>query len=166
MTEKAKNLIREEMLNLPKEVQEAINISNWENISAEIGKEHLLDENEINTLQLETVSFLLGLIDEESYTINIEDSVGISKNEAEKIAEEVDKTIFGPIYDSFAEKIEKSLKLKNPNWKQTFDFIISGGDYSVFIKKENNLDTVFKTPKVDTLDNGSKITNIKNKFVI
>ena len=153
------------MLNLPKEVQEAIDISNWENMSAEIGKRYLLDENEINTLQLETASFLLGLVDEELYTKNIEDSVGISKNEAEKIAEEVNQKIFRPIYETLSKNIEEKLKNKSPNWKHTVDFITSGGDYSAFMEK-NNASKENEAFKTTTLDNSSKIEDIKNKFVI
>ena len=78
ITEKSKKLIGEEMLSLPKEAQDAINDSDWEKISEEIGKKHLLNENEINAFQLETASFLLGLIDEDSYALNIENNVGTS----------------------------------------------------------------------------------------
>src|SRR3989338_9583910 len=118
ITEKSKNLIKEEMLTLPKEAQYAINTSNWEKISEEIGKKYLLDEGEIETLQLETASFLLGLVDEDSYPINIEEEVGTSKAEAEKIASEAMEKIFKPIADEIDKKIKENLENKNPNHEQ------------------------------------------------
>jgi len=138
MTEKSKNLIKEEMLNLPKEVQEAINASDWEKISEEIGRKYLLDEDEINTLQLETASFLLGFVDEDSYLIDIENKVGTSKDEAEKIAEEVEQKIFTPISNAMDENIKNNLKDKTPNPEQTLNFILSGGDYSAFVQQREN----------------------------
>ena len=141
MTEKSKNLIKEEMLNLPKEAQEAINASGWEKISEEIGKKYLLDEGEIETLQLETASLLLGLIDEDSYPINIEEEVGTSRDEANKIAKEVFQKIFTPINDTLIENIKKSGKDKNPNAEQNLNFILSGGDYSTFMEERDNENT-------------------------
>jgi hypothetical protein len=166
MTEKSKKIIEEEMLNLPKEVQDAINAFSWEKTSEEIGKKYLLDENEINIFQLETASFLLGLVDEDLYPINIEEEVEISKNEAEKISEEVYQKIFNPIYDILSKNIEEKIKNKNVNWKQSLDFILSGGDYSVFIERKDNQNTSPEISGTNTLDNSSKIADIKNKFVI
>lgn len=137
MTEKSKKLIQEEMLNLPKEVREAISASAWEKISEEIGKKHLLDENEMETFQLETASFLLGLVDEDSYVGNVEDEVGTSKGEAEKIAIEVMERIFNPIVNAVEENIKKNMSGKNPSLEQSVNFILSGGDYSVFLESGN-----------------------------
>lgn len=171
MTEKSKNLIKEEMLTLPKEAQDAINASGWEKISGEIGKKYLLDENEINTLQLETASFLLGLVDEDLYPINIENSVGVSKREALKIAEEANQKIFTPIYSVLEENIKKNLKNKNPNATQTLNFILSGGDYSAFVEERGamaptNTNIQNTNTPINTPISNSKMTDIKRKFVI
>ncbi|MDD5720944.1 MAG: hypothetical protein PHT16_00645 [Candidatus Pacebacteria bacterium] len=133
MTEKSKKLIQEEMLNLPKEAQDAINASNWEKQSEEIGKKYLLNEDEIYTFQLETACFLLGLIDEDQYQKNIEDGIGTSKAEAEKISEEVIQKILIPINDLFVKNIKKSDKVKNATAEQNLNFILSGGDYTAFL---------------------------------
>ncbi|MFA5095537.1 MAG: hypothetical protein WC447_02680 [Candidatus Paceibacterota bacterium] len=166
MTEKLKQKIKEEMINLPKESQDAINAFDWGNISEEIGKKNLLTESEVNDLQVETGLVLVGLVDVDEYALNIENNVGTSKEEAEKIAEEVNKKIFSPISETIRKTIEDNLKNKNLNWKQTLNFIVSGGDYSAFIKKENNSNIPTKDSRTTTLDNSSKITDIKNKFVI
>jgi len=133
MTDKSKKIIADEMSNLPKEAREAINAFGWEKIAEEIGKKYLLDESEITTLQLETASFLLGLVDEDSYPVNIEDEVGTSKAEAEKIASEAMEKIFKPIADEIDKKIKENLKNKNPNHEQNVNFVLSGGNYSAFL---------------------------------
>lgn len=137
ITEKSRNLIKEEMLNLPKEMQEAIDASSWEKVSEEIGKKYLLDGDEIETFQLETASFLLGLVDEDAYPKNIEDEVGTSREEAEKISAEALEKIFIPIQKMAEEKLKVNLKNKKPSPEQTLDFILSGGDYSVFMGGES-----------------------------
>jgi len=136
MTEKLKNIIKEEMAKLPKENQEAINTFDWVNIAEEIGKKYLLDESEINDLQVETLLILIGLEDPDLYANNIENNVGTSKDEANKIAEEVIQKIFVPINGILIEDIKKSGKSKNPNTEQTLNFILSGGDYSSFLEEK------------------------------
>ena len=137
------------MLNLSKEAQEAINSLDWEKISEEIGKKYLLSEDEINTFQLETASFLLGLVDEDAYPQNIEDEVGTSKDEAEKISKETFEKIFIPINDVFAENMKKGGKTKNANAEQTLDFILSGGDYSAFVgTRDDIINTTLQAPLI------------------
>ena len=165
MTEKLKQKIKEEMMNLPKESQDAINASGWGVISEEIGKKYLLEESEINDLQVETGLVLIGLVDIDEYAQNIESEIGTSKNEAEKIAKEINQKIFQPIYNKVAETIENDLKSKKPNYKQTLDFIISGGDYAVFLEN-NNSSAEDKVLATTTLNESSRINDIKNKFVI
>ena len=140
MTEKLKQIIKEELVKLPKESRDAINAFDWGKVSEEIGKKHLLDESEINDLQVETGLVLVGLTYGDSYALNIENNVGTTKDEAEKIVEEANQKIFMPIYYSLTENIKKNLKTKNQNWKQTLDFIVSGGDYSVFINQNSPLE--------------------------
>ena len=85
MTEKLQQTIKEEVLKLPKETQEAINTFDWGSMAEEIGKKYLLSESEINDFQVETLLVLVGLEDGNLYALNIENNVGISKDEAIKI---------------------------------------------------------------------------------
>jgi hypothetical protein len=133
------------MLNLPKEVQEAIKAVEWEKISEEIGKKYLLSEDEIATFQLETASFLLGLVDEDLYPENIEDEVGMSREEAKKMADEALEKIFKPVNELIEDNIKRTIRIKSPKWDQTLDFILSGGDYFVFIA-EKPREVEFKVP--------------------
>ncbi len=134
MTEKLKQTIQEEVMKLPKDAQEAINSFDWVNISGEIGRKYLLTEDEINDLQVETLLVLVGLEDGEYFAQNIENNVVTTKDEAEKIDEEIFKKIFTPINNIMEENIRKSAISKNPDATQTLNFILSGGDYSAFVE--------------------------------
>lgn len=136
MTDKLKQVIKEEIGKLPKENQEVINAFGWEKISEEIGKKNLLTENEINDFQIETLLILTGLEDINDYAKNIENEVGTSKNEAEKIAEEALQQIFSPINEILIGNIKKSDAVKNSTVEQSLNFILSGGDYSAFVEKK------------------------------
>ena len=135
MTEKLKQIIKDESAKLSKELQEVINTFDWGTISEEIGKKYLLTEDEINGLQVEIGLVLLGIVEEHFLSLNIEDRVGTSKNEAIKITEEINQKIFNPMLEKRAEITKNKMFTYNPNWKQRVNFIISGGDYSVFIEK-------------------------------
>ncbi|OGI45827.1 hypothetical protein A2121_00710 [Candidatus Nomurabacteria bacterium GWB1_40_6] len=139
MTEKLQKIIKEEITKLPKENQEVINAFDWVKITEEIGKKYLLDENEINDLQVETLLVLVGLEEPDSFAKNIEDEVGTSKGEADKITEEILQKIFIPINDILIENIKKSEKMKDSKWNQNLDFILSGGNYSSFLEKRDNI---------------------------
>jgi hypothetical protein len=130
MTDKLKQKMEEEIMKLPKERQGAINAFDWSKVTEEIGKRHLLTESELNDFQLETGLVLLGLIDLDSYALNIENNVGTTQEESKKMSIEVFNEIFTPI----SRMIESSVKIKNPNWNQRINFIISGGDYSTYIE--------------------------------
>lgn len=153
MNEKLKQVAKREIEKLPIENGEAINAVPWEKTSEEIGKKYLLNENELNTFQVQTLLILLGLEDPDYYIQNIENEVGTSKEKAKEISEEVFQKIFAPINDIFVENIKKSEKIKNPNLEQNLDFILSGGDYSALLKS---------VPEA-TLE---KTADIKNKLVI
>jgi len=134
MTEKLKSVSQREIAKLPKENQLVINSFDWASITEEIGKKYFLNEVELNDLQVQTLLVFIGLSGPEYYTQSIEKEVGTSKDEADKIADEVFQRIFTPINDILVENIKKSDKSKNPNLVQTFDFILSGGDYSAFLE--------------------------------
>ncbi|MFA5840922.1 MAG: hypothetical protein WC847_01455 [Candidatus Paceibacterota bacterium] len=148
MTDKLKQTIKEEIGKLPKGNQEVINAFGWEPISEEIGKKYLLREKEINDFEIETLLVLVGVEDINDYAKNIEDNVVISKSEAQKIADEAFQKIFKPLGSALEENIKKSGVVENSTAEQTLNFILSGGDYSVFIEKkveaneEETLETV------------------------
>lgn len=168
MTEKLKQIIKEEVAKLPKELQDVISSFDWVSTTEEIGKKYLLTESEINDIQVETLLVLVGIENSDSYAFNIENNVETSKEEAEKITEEINQKIFIPINDILVENIKKGEKIKNTNWEQNLNFIISGGDYSAFIKNKENLtpSSPEETPKTNIPINPKKITDLRSKFTI
>lgn len=139
MTDELKQIIKKGLEKLPKEIQGIVNDFDWIKISEEIGKKYLLDENEINILQNEIGLVLIEDKDKEILSLNIENNVGTSKNEAVKIAEEIEQKIFKPMLNKIELSVKNNMSSKNPNWEQRVNFIVSGGDYSVFIDGTENV---------------------------
>lgn len=135
MTEKLKQTIKEELIKLPQEMQESINAVDWVTIAEQIGKKYLLTDSEINDFQVETLLVLAGIQSGGAYAQNIENEVGTSKEMAEKMSDEADQKIFTPIYNTLEENVKKNLKNKRPTGVQNLDFILSGGNYGVFLEK-------------------------------
>ena len=109
MTEKLKQTIKEEIAQLPKEGQDAINALDWVKLAEEIGKEFSLEESEMEDFQLETLLVLIGATDPEFYAINIENHVNTIKETAESMADEVFQKIFAPIKNTLEESLERRL---------------------------------------------------------
>lgn len=164
MTEKFKEIIKREVGKLPEEAQSVINTFDWLGIAGQIGKKYLLDENQINAFQVETLLLLTGITDSSLYAINIENQAGATKKDAVKIAGESFEKIFNPINKLIKENIKNNIKGKNPNWKQNVDFILSGGDYLAFMTlRENTSD--LSEEKADTLLGSANMQTIKRKLI-
>lgn len=111
MKEKAKKIIDREILKLSQEKQDAINSLNWVEIIEKIGIKNLFNEPEIKDLIIETGLVLAGLVNPNTYALNIENNISTSKDEAEKIVAEVFEKIFIPI----ADKMSEEPVVENPN---------------------------------------------------
>jgi hypothetical protein len=166
MNIKLQDTIKEQLSVLRKENQEAINSLDWVKISEEIIKKYLTEEEKISAFQLETFLVLVGLVeDEEKYKENLENHVSLTADEILKITTEAREKIFLPVYNFLIESIKKSLKDRNIHWQQNLGFILSGGDYTAFIRepiKENEN----KIPDPKDSFNPSKIDDLKSKFTI
>jgi len=135
MTEKLAQTIKEDLVKLPLEVGKAITSSGWEEITEIIGKKYSLSDDDINILQLEVGLVLLKYNKISMFTINIHSSLLIDEETAINITKELDEKVFTPIEKSIQSLIKINPHYKNVNWNQTINFIISGGDYSVFLDK-------------------------------
>ena len=51
------------------------------------------------------------------------------------MADAILNDIFSPISDKIMLSIKNNVRLSSVSWDKTIDFIISGGDYSVFVEK-------------------------------
>lgn len=134
MTENSQKRIEEEITKLPKENKDAINTVNWVALVEEIGKKLSLTNEEIDKLQTVTGVALVGLINQDRYAFEIE-NIGITKNETQNIILEVTEKIVEPIAKKIEDSIKKKMPLKTPKWDERVNFILSGGDYSVFLDK-------------------------------
>jgi cobalamin biosynthesis protein CbiD len=163
MTEKLKQIIKEEVGKLSKEAQEAINAFDWAGIVEKIGAKYLLNESEINDLQVETLLVMLSMTSMEFYEINIENHVGTTRDEAAQIVREVVSEIFNPILNTIQENIKKNLKNRNVTAVQNMNFILSGGDYSVFLEEASNNNS--DTQRTDKLLGTSNILEVKDRLI-
>jgi hypothetical protein len=135
MREHLKKAIEEELIKLPKEIQAIINSSGWDLQIEKIGQECLLTENEIGALQAETSLVLLGIQEPEIFKTRIENNIGLSTKEAEKINILVNEKVFSPIFKEVEEKLkdlnlpEKEIdteKENKENWEHNIDYILRG----------------------------------------
>lgn len=166
MTEKLQQTIKEEIMELPKEMQEVVNSFDWIKITEEIAEKYSLDEDETTNFQLETLLLLIGTTDPEFYAINIENQVEITKDEAENIARESFQKIFTPLNELITENVKNNIQNKKINWQQNLDFILSGGNYAVFLENNRNVDNNTENVDIPSSNMNSKIQDIKNKFTI
>lgn len=160
MTENLKQIIEEELMKLPKELQEAVRAFDWITVSSEIGKKYLLTEDQINAFQAETSLVLIGIEDEYSYTLNLKNNVGIEINTAEKITSEILERILEPIANIMQEGIKKNLNNLKPKLDEDLNFILSGGDYSAFMNK-GEVENEDSTKTIGS----SNILETKNKLI-
>jgi hypothetical protein len=151
-----KENIKGEMLLLPKETQEVINSFKFREIFTEISKAHKFSDEEAKKLETETILILLGLVDSKLYAQNIENNIGTSEQAAKDIEKEISERIFNPICEKVVEKVRQNIQYNKMDWKQTVNFIVSGGNYSIFIEQKNKPNIVTNPPSV----------NIKNNFTI
>ena len=133
MTENLQKVMREEILKLPKENQDAINSINWGDIVEEIGLNFQMTDEEIDELQLNTGLVLLGVENLDFIGFSAENN-GETKEDAQKISNEVFNQVLEPIANKIEASIKRKLMSQVPKWDQSVNFIVSGGDYSVFIK--------------------------------
>ncbi len=135
MKEELKQITKDELVKLPKEIQEAINSLDWGNMSEEVGKKYQLDDIKINKLQTEILLVLVGAELLDNLKINLINNLEIDVDDAEKMNYELNIRIFTPIANTLEMLTKKKIKTWNPKWEQSVNFIISGGDYSVFLDK-------------------------------
>ncbi len=148
MTDKLQQITKEEIQKLPSINQMAINSIDWPTIVEGIGGKYVLSESAINDLLVQTLLVLIGLTSLDNYKVNVENEVGMGGEEADRLATEVTEKIFIPIANIGIEGIKNDIKVKNPGWEKSVDFVLSGGDYSVFMDENKKLEADDTDPVV------------------
>jgi len=103
-------------------------------MAEEIGSKYLIEE-EIESFQKEIAVTLLGIEYPAYLTRNIKDHLGVSQDSANKMTSEVIEKIYTPIAEKMESLIKINLQKIGSTWDQNVNFIVSGGDYSVFMRK-------------------------------
>ena len=161
MTEKFKQIIKEEVGKLPKEAQEVVNNSRWAEITEEIGRKYNLTEYSINDLQAEVLIIIVGADEPMRLSLNLEKHMSLKHDLAEKIEEEIFQKIFAPVKRSLANVVKDKMKDKTASWQQNIDFIMSGGDYSAFVGNTS----ISSRETTDKLLGSSNILETKRKLI-
>ncbi|MCX6757480.1 MAG: hypothetical protein NTZ44_01180 [Candidatus Nomurabacteria bacterium] len=132
MTEELKQKIKEQLLTLPKDSQQALESFDWILETEKIAKEHNIPEENSSKIATEIVLILCRYEYSGALADNIAENVSINKKEAEEITQKILKRILKPISDKRIEIIKQNIKTKIPTWDKWMKFVLSGGDYSVF----------------------------------
>jgi len=133
MKQELKNETDNMLLEIPERNRLAINSTKWAETTEEISKKYYLDDEEKNMLIAEVALVLLGVNNYEFLKIAMED-LGLTQNEVANIFREIEERIFNPISKKIITSIKKEAELNNTNWDKRVNFILSGGDYTNFIK--------------------------------
>jgi hypothetical protein len=165
MTEKLQQIINRELAKLPIEQKEAITSLDWPSMAEEIGRNHSLTEEEIDSLQVETLLGLLSLTSTDGFITDIEDNVGVTHEEAGNIADELGKKVFYPVILKTEKNIKGNMENRETTVDQNLDFILSGGDYSSFMEKRKLVEPTEDVTKEEIQDNLEKTLGIKDRFV-
>lgn len=92
-----KKLIDEQWKALPDNLKHAIEKVPWKTLVQEIGNQNTLDEEQLLSLELETMFILYGFENPNDYVSNVTRNVTLSEDTAYLIADSVVEKIFNPI---------------------------------------------------------------------
>lgn len=107
MDDNQKKLIAEQMRKIPSEVREAINSSDWERTIFNIGREHKMHIDDIDTLSVETILTMIGLEHPKDYPNNLQKRIGLNDDELMNIVEQVNERLFSKIREALRVHYEK-----------------------------------------------------------
>jgi len=187
MDPETEKIIKEQWENIPSEIKTSIFQPGFEKEITKIGEKNKLDSEQLATFQLETILMMFCLITFEDYSNELKNKLNLSEENFKNLIKDIETLIPNEIKEKLknvyentnkiiknenlnktdVENIKNKIKDKKTSWDQNINFILSGGDYSVFLKEPiihiNMIDTPIpeKTPI-----NYSKIEDLKNKFTI
>lgn len=133
MKQELKNEINNMLLETPERNRLAINSINWTEIAERISEKYYLNDENKNILIAEIALALLGVNDYCFLKIATED-LGLTRKDASNIFREIKEQILDPVSKKIITSIKKEAELNNTNWDKRVNFILSGGDYTNFIK--------------------------------
>ena len=130
MTDKLKKIIEEEIGKLPARHQKAIGSLDWAGLTESIAARYDLLPDEINDLQVEVLLVLTGLSDPEIFASTIEDELGLTAEEAQKIGGEITEKILIPINDLLAQSSAEVSRMEETPTSVSGPSVILAEEYS------------------------------------
>ncbi len=171
MNSEIENIIKEQMKILPVEVIDVLASPAWTEKILNIGKKNGLNEEELGTLQLETSLVMLGLTHPDSYVEELKNHLKVSEIKTDNIVNEINRELSNGIREKLIsifndsliskEEIKKNIQGKKTTFDQNLNFILSGGDYTVFLEDSENT----TEPQTNKLIGTSNIIETKNKLL-
>lgn len=106
--------VDERFASLPKDVQDAISSSGYQDSLIEISKKNNFNIEKIGILENITTKMMLGAVHPEEYSMKISSALNISKEEADMVANDVNEKILKNIRTSLIAHSEKITKEEQP----------------------------------------------------
>jgi hypothetical protein len=174
--------VKKQIENAPEEITSLIANPNTDKNIVDIGQKNELADTDLSDYQTETWLMLLGLTHPNDYESEIKNNCHIDEEAASKITKEIiSKILTQEIREKLLELYKKNSFVENtktyysekqrreiknkiiafePEWEQNINFIVSSGDYSVFVSKEdyNNIETSKETSKSEEVVKREKVT--------
>lgn len=113
----SEKLIKEQFESLPKNVQDVLSSTPWRESARKIGVNKSLTEEQIKSFETETLLILYGFVSPENYLQNLIDSVEVTEEIAEKLADSVGEEIISVIEKKIEEgdKEPQMVVINKPN---------------------------------------------------
>ncbi len=169
MNSEIEKIIKEQMKILPVEVINILSDTTLGEKIITIGKKNGLSADQLEIFQRETYLVLVGLVNPDEYPKELEGRLKQDDLKLDNILNDIYKEILIGVRDKLTgmfNKNDKALSYEKievtPNWMQNLDFIISGGDYAIFL--ENNRNPI-ESQTTDKLLGSSNILETKNKLL-
>lgn len=155
-------IVKDELVFLPKEVQKVITEHSWFEDVESICKRYGLTEEETYAVQKETLIILMGL--SVNLAEEIEYNVILTKKESIDIANEINNMVLEKTSNHLENEIKEKISKKEPKWHQNIDFFLSNGNWFTFLEGEHSRNQLIDNTKTET--DISKIEKLKESFTI
>ena len=156
MDSKQKQLIEEQMNQVPTEVRDAIKASDWERVVFNIGREHKLHIDQIDVLSVETIMTMLGIVNPKEYFDYLDKNLGADEETLLDIVEDVNEKLFSKIREA----------LKKVYTQESADSIMADDEKEVMYSAGIGLDDYEPKPKPKAPDLTSVIdTALKTETI-
>lgn len=115
MDQETQKLVDEQFKKLPENLQKAINLVQWKPLVKEVAKESQLSEDQVETLERETMFIIYGFEKPDDYINNLMRELNIDEDKALDIAEKVNTKVFQKISLEADKEVVTPIKIQKPS---------------------------------------------------